>query len=395
MRRLIWTLVFLIVSVWIGLKIADDPGLALFSWRQWSVEMPLWFAAACLIFLMFIFYLVLRFFNGIGSSWRAIGDWFRWRSKNKAITKTNRGLLYLLEGQWKAAESNLNKGLEQSDSPLINYLAAAKAAHEQGEFNRRDEYLQRASQMAPNEKIVIAVTQAQLQLKQGDAEHALITLNQVIPTASKHPMVLKLLERIYVHLADWNNLLKLLPSLRKAKIANNEYLNKLETSIYEEQLKSVAQKTNNKETIYKTWQSIPKQFQKNPRLIHLIAIELFQYKDIADDLEKMIYKALNSQWDADLAKIYGILETSNPKKQLSHAESLLKQYQTQPVMLLTLGRLCVRNQLWGKARHYFEDSLALEPLPETYSEYVILLEQLGDTAAASKLYQTGFKTPIK
>ena len=43
----IWLLIILIASVWLGLQIAEDPGLAFFSYKQWSVEMPLWFAVVC------------------------------------------------------------------------------------------------------------------------------------------------------------------------------------------------------------------------------------------------------------------------------------------------------------------------------------------------------------
>jgi HemY protein len=394
MRRLIWILIVLFISVWIGLKIADDPGLALFAWRQWSVEMPLWFAIVCLMVFMFLFYLLLQFYNAIGATWHTVDNWLRWRRKNKSYKKTNRGLIDLLEGQWKRAEKNLAKGLIQSDAPLINYLAAAKAAHEQGAYNRRDEYLQNAYKAAPHENIAIALTQAQFQLEQGQIEQALATLNQLGTINSKQIVVLKLLERIYVHLSDWKNLLKLLPVLRKAKIANHEHLDKLELTIYEELLKSAANESDNKDIIDDIWRTIPRHLQKHPRLVYCYVTYLFHYKESAVEIEKLIYKTLKSQWDPDLARLYGILETPDPKKQLSRAEKLLSLYNKQPVILLTLGRLCVRCQLWGKARHYLEDSIALEAAPETYDEYGKLLEQMNDLNAAMTAYRSGMHKTV-
>ena len=55
MWRYIWLLIILIASILIGLSIAKDPGLAFFSYRNWSVEMPLWFAAVGFLAIVFIY----------------------------------------------------------------------------------------------------------------------------------------------------------------------------------------------------------------------------------------------------------------------------------------------------------------------------------------------------
>src|SRR3990167_598109 len=217
MRRFIWILLLLILSVWIGLKIAADPGLALFSYRQWSVEMPLWFAAVGLIVFLLILYSILRFFDGVGSLWQRFENWLRFRRKNKSYSKTNRGLRELVEENWRASEMYLMDGIPQSDAPLINYLAAAKAAQAQCAYDRRDAYLKKAYEIAPQSEIVIGLTQAKLQLEQGQLEQALATLDHLCSIAPRHPAVLKLLERVYIHLGDWKSLLKLIPVLRKAQ----------------------------------------------------------------------------------------------------------------------------------------------------------------------------------
>ena len=50
MKRLIIYLIILVAAVWLGLKIAEDPGYALFAYQRWTVEMPLWLAALGIIF---------------------------------------------------------------------------------------------------------------------------------------------------------------------------------------------------------------------------------------------------------------------------------------------------------------------------------------------------------
>jgi HemY protein len=138
MWRFFWFLVLLILSVWLGLKISQDPGYALFTYRHWSMEMPLWFALVAFFIFLFLFYGILRFFDSIDFSIYRFKNWLRWRRKYKSYSKTNRGLIELIEGHWKSAEYCLMEGIEQSDAPLINYLAAAKAAQEQQAYDRRD-----------------------------------------------------------------------------------------------------------------------------------------------------------------------------------------------------------------------------------------------------------------
>jgi HemY protein len=76
-------------------------------------------------------------------------------------------------------------------------------------------------------------------------------------------------------------------------------------------------------------------------------------------------------------------------KQLQHAESWLKQHPADSSLLLTLGRLCLQNRLWGKARDYLEASLRLQRNPEACAELARLLAQLGDTQRSNQLFQEG------
>ncbi|MFT7373882.1 MAG: HemY protein, partial [Oleiphilaceae bacterium] len=50
------------------------------------------------------------------------------------------------------------------------------------------------------------------------------------------------------------------------------------------------------------------------------------------------------------------------------AENWLKQKPNNSMLLLTLGRLSLRNELWGKALEYFKVSARIHPSPETYGE---------------------------
>jgi HemY protein len=389
MRRFLVFLFILIVSVYAGLKLAHDPGMALFTYQNWSLETPLWAAAIVLLIFSYFIFLLAHFASSLGFSLYRWRNWLRWRRSHKSYDKTNFGLVELIEGEWHSAENYLLRGIQQSESPLINYLAAAKAAHEQGAYARRDAYLLKAGDLAPQAEVAIGLTQAQLQLNQGQLEQALATLNRLRSLAPKHKLVLKLLERLYIHLGDWRALLKLLPNLRKVKLINDEQEQQLMLKVYHELLSGIESRHEGVMVLQNLWDNIPRRARLEPSLIGAYVKGLMVFPEAADELEALINKALKKSWDNELAKLYCLLPTTDVMKQLAKAEGWIKYYNKQAVLYFVLGKLAMRCQLWGKARDYFATSIKLEAKPETYAEYGKLLEQLGEQTAAADCFREG------
>ncbi len=74
---------------------------------------------------------------------------------------------------------------------------------------------------------------------------------------------------------------------------------------------------------------------------------------------------------------------------MSNAEGWLKSHSQNAELLLALGRISLRNELWGKARDYFEASLRMEHRAETCAELARLLTQLGDVEGGNRFFQQG------
>ena len=387
MKRFIIFLLIFIASIFVGLKIAEDPGFAFFSYKQWSAEMPLWFAVLSIIVTFFLGYLVLRIINGLDFSLYRFRNWRKWRRKYKAYSKTNRGLVEMIEGNWAHAERDLLEGIPQSDAPLVNYLAAAKTAHERGAFEKRDAYLRNAQSIAPESELAIGITQATLLINQGQILQAQATLDQLRSIAPKQKVVLKLLERVYVHQGDWRALLVLLPNLRKTKLITPDEAHELEKKIYVELFNATANQPL--ATIQELWDRTPKRLRQEPLVIAAYVKQLLPYPETATTQEEITSKAIKNTWDLNLVKLYGLVVSQEPVKQLAKAERWLKEHASEPVLLLTQGRLSMRCQLWGKAKNYLETSLKLQPTAETFAEYGKLLELLGDETAAARNYRSG------
>lgn len=392
MRRLIIILLFLIASVWIGLEVVRHPGFLLVVYQPWTIEMPLWFALLTIVIIFFLFYLLLTCIDWFQFTWYRFKNWLHYRREHKSYSKTHRGLITLIEGRWAQAERLLVAGASQSIEPLVNYLGAAKAAHEQGAYDRRDSYLQKAHRVAPHAEIAIGLTKAELQFAEDHLEEAVATLNHVRQLAPRHPYMLKLLEKVYVRLSDWKNLLTLLPSLYKAKLLNAEQTEQFEKNIYCELFHAAELKGLG--DLQRMWNDIPKRSRRNPEVVFAYVKQLQRFTDTTKEMEELIKKTLKKHWHPSLATLYGTLPFANTNRQLVIVGAWLNIYGQQPELLLTLGRLCVRAQLWGKARDYFERSLSLQAHAETYLVYGKLLEQLGDFDAAKEKYREGLSLLI-
>ena len=387
MKKFIFYFIILALSVWLGIKIHQDPGYILITYQHWSVETTLWFGMLAIIFAFFLLYFLLRLFRGtlnLSGRWQ---NWTERRQLRKANKVTFRGLCELAEGDWKSAERNLLRGADHNDTPLVNYLAAAEAAQQQGNFEDRDNYLRSAHQSSSEAEVAVAFTQAQLQIQARQWELALATLKHLQPLAPHNTYILQLLQRVYLELKDWKNLQELLPTLRKQKVLKTEELDLLEQKIYFQLLQETII-VSDAENVQAVWESIPKYEQTNATLL-VLYVDFLRRQGKENQAEELLRNALKKNWDSNLVNRYGLVKAENPEKQFAMAESWLKNHENDPELLLCLGRLAVRNAQLEKAHAYFSDSLKFAPRPETYRELGQVLEQLHDNQGALDNYRKG------
>lgn len=385
MWRLIIILLFLVVSVWFGLTVIRHTGYLLLVYQPWMVQMPLWFALLGLFLAFGLFFILIDSVDQISFLWYRINNWFSMRREKKFYSKTQQGLTSLIEARWKNAEKLLLAGANQSVEPLVNYLAAAKAASELGANDRAERHIQQAYKLVPNASLAIGLTQAELQFKQNQVDEAAETLRKLYDLSPRHPRVLMLLEKVYVKQGNWEQLRLLLPALRKAKLINTEQAEHFEKNIYCEMLH--ANQTHSLETLHQLWNSIPRAVRKNPDVVCAYVKQLQTFGTTNDEIEELICKTLKSCWQPELVRIYSTLPADNLNRKLAIGGAWLKTHGEQPALLLMLGKLCVKIQLWGKAKDYLERCLALCSNAEATLSYCMLLEQLGKPEEAKKAYQ--------
>lgn len=387
MRLLFFSLLTLLAAVALGLLAYEDPGYVMISRNDVSYELSLTLFLIMLAAAFATLYLLIRLAS---RTWKLPRDLRRWRRRRrikKAHRVSVRGLIELAQGHWPQAEKDLIKYAEYSEAPLLNYLSAARAAQKQHAHERRDYYLAQAHKSTPDADFAVQLTQAELQLVHGQLEQALATLVHLQSISPKHTHVLLLLMRLYEKLQSWGDLRNLLPALKKQKVITEEQHRDLSIRVYSELLEITA-RAGHADKLEHFWQELPRNLRQDTRLIKRYAHHLIELQQF-DTAVEVLRPAINQHWDPDLIYLYGKAKSSKPERQLAQAEGWLKGHEQNAILLLTLGRLCLYNQLWGKARSYLEASIGSDPFPETYRELGLLLEQLDERDKAAECYRKG------
>jgi HemY protein len=372
--------VVLILSAFAAHFLLGDPGYVAINFRGYLVEMSVPVLLGLFVLLVITIWLIRRIVQAPRLLGEAAG---RYRS-GRAGMKLTRGMIEVAEGNFARGEKLLARAASTSDAPLFNYLQAARAAHLQGKDDRRDEWLKLAYEHTPEASNAVLLTQAELQLDREQYEQALATLRRIKENSKDHSYALALLGRLYYRLKDWQHLAEILPRLQKHSRVKPEMLDKWTIRVHTENFQNAA----DGEAISAEWKRVAKRLKDNTTILDAYYMALMRV-GLHDKAEKDLVAALKSEWRAPLVRLYGLVEGSDPTKQLKRAEGWLTRHDEDVDLLLAAARLCLRNELWGKARSYLETVIALRPSPEAYQEYGRLLNQLGETDAAADAFREG------
>ncbi len=380
MRLGLWTLAAVILGAVVAHLLLQDRGYVLVNFLGYSIEM----SVPALVVLLVAGYFGVRALLLIWRAPRALGTVVADARMRRAGTKLTRGLIHMAEGDWSKGERLLTQGIKGSDSPLINYLLAARAAQLQGSNERRDDWLRLAYERLPEAETAVLLTQAELQLEHKEYERALATLSRIEESHPDHPLALELLVRTYGALEDWERVVALLPKIGGLRLDTAQIGEPAAAA-----LRHFAERPDiDAADIESLWARLPRTLRQRPALIATHAEGLSRL-DRGDSAEKMLRQALKSEWNETLVLAYGTVVSSSPSRQLKRAEQWLKVHAEDAALLLTAARLCMAVELWGKARSYLESSLAIDPRPAAYALYGQLLKELGEEDGAAVAFRSG------
>lgn len=366
-----------------------ETGYVLISFHHWIVETSLLGLLTAIVAALFGAYALLRLLVAGVSLPLTVRRVLQRRREEKAQASFETGLLRLLEGNWKRAEIELVRRAADHHAGHLNYLAAARAAQRLGAGDRRDHYLRLAGEIAPEMEFVTLLTQTELQIERGEFAAARDTALKLRGINAHHPYVIELLASSYDGLQAWESLRQLLLDAGTREALSEERYRELMTRTLRECLLE-AQRLARLDRLKTVWDAAPKDFRQIPEVRNEYVRGLARLNAHAEALA-FIADALARNWDPQLAELYGELHASDPLTQLAAIEEWLKQYGERPELLITAGRVCLRNRLWGKARSYLDAALRVAPAPATYLELARLCEMTQNGEEAQRFYKQGLE----
>ena len=397
MKGFVLFLVLVAGALLLANVMVSDHGYVMITFGQTTFESTFWgllLLVAIGFGLIWLFFVILRLLLDTFSFVYPMSAKAR---KAKARKLFDRGLVEFTKGNWRRAERLLGQATKSGESPLINYLAAARAAHEAGNHEASANWLRQADSKAPGAEMAIGITQAQLQLSGNHLEQALATLQHLRKKYPRHGYILKMLKQVYTRLNDWQSLEKLLPELRRRKVISEGEYQQLEQQSLKVLFDQACLVGRNRETLEERiqpvdaiWAGLSRQQRKDPATFYRYCDSLVRL-GAGEKAEQLLRENLKHCYSEPLIRLYGVTRGKDMQKQLLFAESLLAQRTNDAALLLTLGRLALRNEQWGKAREYLEASLRLHKSVDVYNELGHLLAHLDQFETSSRYFQEGLQ----
>lgn len=314
--------------------------------------------------------------------------------RNKAEREGNKALRDALkaffEGRFGHAEKAAMRAAELPDNSALASLIAARAAHNMGQFDRRDAWF---ASVEDNQQYKVArlVSSTELLVDGHQSEAALQAVKELNANGTRHIHVLRWALKANQQAKQWSEVLRLVKALDKHRSLHPALSLRLRELAYQDLL---ADHGHDAESIRRLWFSIPAEDRVKP-FVAALAARTMVAQGLFDDARNLLEKALQVNWDERLIIAYR--ETAAQEgsaallNQIERCESWMTIYPTDPELALTMGILCLQQKLWGKAELSLQQALSnsteLNCQREANLRLAQLNEQLGQQEKAASFYR--------
>lgn len=356
-----------------------DPGLVQIRFGSWTVEMSL-------LVLLLAILLAWAVFHALSRLWRLPAETARRMREERAMKQLEKGLLALSEGDWVNAERALQKSESSHGQGTVRYLAAARAADGQDASDRAEYYLEQADSGSRRNHFLVELTRARLLVDNHRFEEAIPVLEELNRGRRKNNKVLESLARCYRESGRWQDLLKLLPAMRKVGLIDEEKTQRWSARAAIsglEQCKDLVE-------LDAAWSALPKNLRGDAETVAVYAKRASSLGG-ADRTESVIRSVLKNQWHSFLLIPYGDPTASDAGLRIKHCEKWLLSHPEDANLNLALGRLCAREELWGKARQHMIRSLEIQPSVGGYDSLGQLLDRRGELELATACFRNALR----
>ena len=375
MRWALWVLALAALAVALALAGRYGSGYVVFVMPPWRAEMSMMLFGILLAVMFVSAYLLIQLAVKTYRLPRQMRKHKieRERARNRDLVLESMQLLF--SGQFRSAETRARGAMQHEETRDMAAAIAAWAAYEGGNSGAAVPYLDHIR--SEGSARMRDASKAYMLLADGKSEAALSLLKDLAANDPKNPGVLKMKVEAEVAGKAWEDVLVTLAPLTRSGMLPEGAAQQIRLNA---ELNLIKSKPADPDAIMGAWKSFSRESRFDATMAATVAARLLALgsNDAARDVIEQTIDARGAEgWENRLAAIYADCKTDSTLAQIERAERWLRQHARDAVLLATLGKLCMRQALWGKAQSYLEASVALAPTLDAHMTLARLMEQLG------------------
>lgn len=382
MRMLLWLFVLAALGVLAALSAQFNDGNVAIFVPPYRIDLSLNFFLLLLALLLLAVYLLARLGHALAEFPRRVAAYRARRDTMGSLYALRVAVLALLEGRYARVERAARDAQASPEHAALTALLAARAAHRMQEYGRRDDWLRQA-EGDPGVQMARLVTSAEMWTETRETERAQEAISEMQRSGGRHIHASRIALGVNAQAHRWDEVLKGVRLLGKRRALHEASAQGYRLAAYRGRL---ADHRLDADDLVAECRRIPTEELRRPELA-AEAARLLAAVGRADVAAELIEAALKEGWDTRLIDLYGRIDAPPYRSRIEQASAWLGGHGTDPALLRTLGLLCEREQLWGKAQGFLVDSRKLAPSGETSLALARIAEATGDEVAAREYFR--------
>jgi HemY protein len=383
---LVWTIGLFAAAVGLALAASFNDGYVLIVVAPYRIELSLNFFLCLLALGLLALYAVLRLL-AFGLALPAQAQAYRARRQAAEASLVFQDAVRLLfEGRFGQALKKAAQAHAAGTARGLSALIAARAAQRMREPGKLQAWMAHAKDDDPRTEAATLMLEAEMMNEARNFSAALDALERLQASQGRHIAALRLELRARQGLGDWPGVLRLVRQLAKRDALPGDVVREV---LNQAHLAQIARFSGDLELLQDYVHDLPA--AERSRRVVLAAVKALAALGAEATAEKLIETTLDAApataWPSDLLVVYGRLAGGQLTARIARAEAWLLRHPDDANLLMALGRMCIRQRLWGKAQSYLEASLAVRETQEAHLELARLCDQLDRTDAANQHYR--------
>lgn len=377
MRLFLWLVALMAAAIGIAVTARYNPGNVVLFYPPHRIDLSLNFFVVLEVALFAFLYFVIRAFRAtikMPGKVAAYRQRKRERDGNKGLREA---LKALFEGRFGHAEKAALRAAELPENAGVAALIGARAAHRMRQHSRRDSWF---AKLADDNAMKTArlMTMTELLVDDHQPEAALAAVRELNASGTRHIHALQWSLKAQQQAKNWPEVLRLVRSLDKHRALHPALSSRLRELAYDDMLSDAA---HDAESLQRVWATVPSVDRVKPYVASRAATAL-NARGLHDEARMVAEESLAADWDDRVIRAYrdAAAPAGTPALlvQIEHCEGWMRERPTDAELALTLGSLCLKQKLWGKAQRHLEQALSDASDPRMVRESHLKLAQLHE-----------------